>query len=110
MAPVLASTSSLGVRPWLAGAVAPAAAAFRAPVADTAGWPPGSERAQRGEGAGGGEVGNDARAGRVDLRLGDSFLGDAARRPGGEHVVALRAGALVVDAADGDDVGVVAGR
>ena len=35
------------LRPWLAGAVAPAAAAFRAPVADTAGWPPGSERALR---------------------------------------------------------------
>src|SRR5215210_3455050 len=47
MAPVLASTSSLGVRPWLAGAVAPAAAPFRAPVADTAGWPPGSGRALR---------------------------------------------------------------
>src|SRR5215210_7140044 len=47
MAPVLASTSSLGVRPWLAGAVAPAAAAFRAPVADTAGRPPGSDRTLR---------------------------------------------------------------
>ena len=47
MSPVLASTSTFGVSPWLAGAGAPAARLLSAVAAGTVETPPGSGRAER---------------------------------------------------------------
>ena len=55
--------------------------------------------------------GDDVHAGRQDVGLGKAVQGGAGGGPGGQDVVApVAGGALAVQGADGDDIGVVAGH
>src|SRR4051794_33493841 len=61
------------------------------------------------KGAAGGEGGDDVGAGGEHVGFGDAVLGGAAAAPASHDVVGGDLRGLVVDASDGDDVGVVGG-